>query len=380
MNRDNDDTFTSLLSNQRKLLMQIQQEINVAGARPSEARHPYEQEMQRATLSNFITSTMSGASSQSTAMHPVSSMISHYRPGSESAFRIVNSQRPHLPPHYQQQDSLSSSVSSPMPSQSQSLPPPLPPSQMATSRPQPSSTSISSRSFTNDLLQDYMLEPTPLRMKRLSLSLGFSSSDDLNDFLEESSFLRGSESRRGSVKLTGANQNTHDHHTMHDDLSRIQASQGLFDTDSDSPGDSSFSHLFDELKPRHSSPKDKDNDNTTTSSVRKKKEGRNDRRQNKRRKKNHHPGDSKDSKETKRKEENTTYQPNINTNRKISSEVQKLADALEKSAQSQQDIHLWDRKMGLKRSHSKTMTQSMQSRKRLRGCLHKISEVVKKPT
>ena len=40
--------------------------------------------------------------------------------------------------------------------------------------------------------------------------------------------------------------------------------------------------------------------------------------------------------------------------------------AMEKSMKSQQDIHDWDRKMGLKRSHSKTMRLSMRSRKRLR--------------
>lgn len=40
--------------------------------------------------------------------------------------------------------------------------------------------------------------------------------------------------------------------------------------------------------------------------------------------------------------------------------------AMEKSMKSQQDIHDWDRKMGLKRSHSKTMRLSMRSRNRLR--------------
>ena len=40
--------------------------------------------------------------------------------------------------------------------------------------------------------------------------------------------------------------------------------------------------------------------------------------------------------------------------------------AMEKSMKSQQDIHDWDRKMGLKRSHSKTMRLSMRSRKKLR--------------
>jgi len=40
--------------------------------------------------------------------------------------------------------------------------------------------------------------------------------------------------------------------------------------------------------------------------------------------------------------------------------------AMEKSMKSQQDIHNWDRMMGLKRSHSKTMRLSMRSRNKLR--------------
>lgn len=43
--------------------------------------------------------------------------------------------------------------------------------------------------------------------------------------------------------------------------------------------------------------------------------------------------------------------------------------AMDKSTKSQQDIHNWDRKMGLKRSHSKTMRLSMRSRKKLRTLL-----------
>ena len=48
-----------------------------------------------------------------------------------------------------------------------------------------------------------------------------------------------------------------------------------------------------------------------------------------------------------------------------------LADVMEKSQKSQQDIHDWDKKMGLKRSHSKTMRLSMRSRKKLRAMLKK---------
>lgn len=45
--------------------------------------------------------------------------------------------------------------------------------------------------------------------------------------------------------------------------------------------------------------------------------------------------------------------------------------AMEKSQISQQSIHDWDRKMGLKRSHSKTMRLSSRSRKKLRSVLKK---------
>jgi hypothetical protein len=45
--------------------------------------------------------------------------------------------------------------------------------------------------------------------------------------------------------------------------------------------------------------------------------------------------------------------------------------AMEKSQKSQQDIHDWDRQMGLKRSHSKTMRQTTRSRKKLRATFKK---------
>lgn len=48
-----------------------------------------------------------------------------------------------------------------------------------------------------------------------------------------------------------------------------------------------------------------------------------------------------------------------------------LSSAMEKSLKSQQDIHDWDRKMGLKRSHSKTMLQTTRSRKKLRAIVKK---------
>ncbi|CAB9528457.1 expressed unknown protein [Seminavis robusta] len=48
-----------------------------------------------------------------------------------------------------------------------------------------------------------------------------------------------------------------------------------------------------------------------------------------------------------------------------------LSSAMEKTQKSQQDIHDWDRKMGLKRSHSKTMRLTTRSRKKLRAMLKK---------
>jgi len=49
--------------------------------------------------------------------------------------------------------------------------------------------------------------------------------------------------------------------------------------------------------------------------------------------------------------------------------IERFASAMDNSAKSQQDIHDWDRKMGLKRSHSKTMRLSMRSRKKLRAAM-----------
>jgi hypothetical protein len=55
----------------------------------------------------------------------------------------------------------------------------------------------------------------------------------------------------------------------------------------------------------------------------------------------------------------------------VKSTLEAFATSMEKSTKTQQDIHDWDKKMGLKRSHSKTMRLSMRSRKKLRGILKK---------
>lgn len=51
---------------------------------------------------------------------------------------------------------------------------------------------------------------------------------------------------------------------------------------------------------------------------------------------------------------------------KLKEALEKFTKSMEMSQKSQQAIHDWDRKMGLKRSHSKTMRQSTRSRKKLR--------------
>jgi len=55
----------------------------------------------------------------------------------------------------------------------------------------------------------------------------------------------------------------------------------------------------------------------------------------------------------------------------VKEQLESFQSAMSHSLKSQQQIHDWDRKMGLKRSHSKTMRLSMRSRKRL-------SEILKK--
>lgn len=56
---------------------------------------------------------------------------------------------------------------------------------------------------------------------------------------------------------------------------------------------------------------------------------------------------------------------------KVKENLNAFAISMDRSTKSQQDIHAWDRKMGLKRSHSKTMRMTMRSRKKLRSLLKK---------
>jgi hypothetical protein len=55
----------------------------------------------------------------------------------------------------------------------------------------------------------------------------------------------------------------------------------------------------------------------------------------------------------------------------LKSLMENFNKSMEHSQKSQQDIHDWDRKMGLKRSHSKTMRLSSRSRKKLRSIVKK---------
>lgn len=65
----------------------------------------------------------------------------------------------------------------------------------------------------------------------------------------------------------------------------------------------------------------------------------------------------------KRKSKKESFLEKVDKNFKV--KAKRLVAALETSAQSQKEIQAWDREMGLKRSHSKTMTKSKQSRKQL---------------
>jgi hypothetical protein len=56
--------------------------------------------------------------------------------------------------------------------------------------------------------------------------------------------------------------------------------------------------------------------------------------------------------------------------------IDSFTESMTASMRSQQAIHDWDRKMGLKRSHSKTMRLSMRSRKRLKIMLEKELGIV----
>jgi hypothetical protein len=55
----------------------------------------------------------------------------------------------------------------------------------------------------------------------------------------------------------------------------------------------------------------------------------------------------------------------------VHGQLSRFVTSMENSAKSQQVIHDWDRTMGLKRSHSKTMRLTMRSRKKLRQLLKK---------
>ena len=58
--------------------------------------------------------------------------------------------------------------------------------------------------------------------------------------------------------------------------------------------------------------------------------------------------------------------------------IDSFQTSMDKSAKSQKEIQLWDKKMGLKRSHSATMTKTTRSRKNLRRILEKHMTIILK--
>jgi hypothetical protein len=57
--------------------------------------------------------------------------------------------------------------------------------------------------------------------------------------------------------------------------------------------------------------------------------------------------------------------------------IDNFEDLLNKSIQTQKDIQAWDKKMGLKRSHSATMTKSTRTRKNLKKLMEKHREIIR---
>jgi len=64
-------------------------------------------------------------------------------------------------------------------------------------------------------------------------------------------------------------------------------------------------------------------------------------------------------------EKQLNNQATLSDNQNPSTKLISLCQAMKSSEESQTRIHNWDRKMGLRRSHSKTMRNSMRSRKKL---------------
>lgn len=73
----------------------------------------------------------------------------------------------------------------------------------------------------------------------------------------------------------------------------------------------------------------------------------------------------------KNRQAHTTTSRNIDTTISLKRTLDSFTSAMNESLKSQQCIHEWDKKMGLKRSHSKTMRLSMRTRKKLRLAMKK---------
>jgi hypothetical protein len=280
MNRtDNDDTFLSLLTSQRSLLMQIRQENDVT---------------QQATPIHYP--------QQVSNRNP--SVVSHYHPnfpGNPSTSIAGIPLRHHSNMRGFQPTSIHPSDSH-------------------------------EHSFSNELLDEFSLEPTPFWIRRSSLASD-SSNGIFGDLMPN----------RIMEKLSPINEQTHE---SVDELTRIRASSPF-----DMGNHCSLQDMVKEPKPRH--------------------------RRIRKREISLKANRNQDLEPAARPRRKGTDKEEIQPTSYTDIKVQRFADALEKSAVSQQEIHKWDRKMGLKRSHSKTMTMSMQSRKKLKYVLKNFSEASK---
>jgi hypothetical protein len=335
MNRtDKDDTFLSLLSSQRSLLMQIQQENDVT-----------QQATQQATPMHY----------PQQVSNIIPYVVSHYPP-----------KFPGNPP---------SSIAG-IPSHHHSN---MSGFQLASNHPSDSHE----HSFSNESLDEFSLEPTPFWMRRSSLA-----SDSSNGFFGDLMPNRLIE------KLSPINEQTHN---SADEMTRIRASSP-FDTGNHSSD--SLQDMFKVPKPSHRRIRKRevslkanrnqdfepaarpsrifDISNHSSDSLQDMlKEPKPRHRRIQKREVSSKVDRNHDSEPAARPRRKGTDKEEIQPTSYTDSKVQRFADALEKSAESQQEIHKWDRKMGLKRSHSKTMTMSMQSRKKLKYILKNLSAASK---
>lgn len=194
-------------------------------------------------------------------------------------------------------------------------------------------------SYHTEPSNDFSLEPTPLLMRNYQAQHQHRRTSTSSFSAGAGFYANLMPSHHRFEQLTPTNEQTYD---SVDELTRIRAS---------SPFEMSNSNLPDSLEDIFKSrdqTTQKDDDQKPAAAQR-------------RRKSTTEANDKESSTES--------SEPFIDVK-----ELRKFADVLEKSVRSQQEIQKWDRKMGLKRSHSKTMTMSMQSRKKLKNLITKMAE------